>query len=407
MPSAILARRAMLVLIAASTILFFGQGTTFSSMGIALFAMVAEFHWSEAGAGGAFLALGLICAATSLAPMLLIPRIGGRWTMVAGALILAAGFLLAAATENLPTFYVAAGLFGLAFSLVANATGTYLVATWFGARSPRMIGIYLMVGSLGGAVGPPVTSALIATGGGWRFYWLAMAGAALVLAAMCAGFIREAPSAEVPGPAGGLSDHAPRTTEWGFRGFLRTPQFAVAALAMVATQACVIMVSSVAAPHMVQLGWSEGFAADLLGLQGLVGTAATGVAGWLTERRDPKLALAAGLLAEALGMLLLAYAHGLLISYAFVVAFGIGWGVASLAVTVLLIRYFGDIAGTAALSTIWLFAGASTASPYVAGKIDDLTGSFVPALTGLGLALLPIAFLAFAMNSARRIRTAA
>jgi MFS family permease len=394
-------RREMLVLIAASMALFFGTATTFSSMGIALFAMVGEFHWSEAAAGGAFLALGLICAASSLSPILLIPRIGGRWTMAGGSLILAAGLGLAYTTQTLMIFYVAAALFGLAFSMIANATGTYLIASWYGARSPRMIGIYMMIGTLGGAVGPPVAGALVATEGGWRLYWLAMAGVAVVIAALCAVCIREP-----PGQAMASGEMAPPET-WQFRAFLRTPQFAVVAAAMVATQACTIMVSAVAAPHLAQLGWSDSFAAQLLGLHGLVGTAATGVSGWLSERRDPRKLLAAALVAETLGIILIAFTHSLWTAYAFVVVFGIGWSVASLAGTVLLFRYFGNATGTAALSTVWLLAGVATASPYVAGKVDDLTGSFVPALVILGLALLPIALAALAMSAMRRVSPAA
>ncbi len=395
-------RREVLVLIATSLVLFFGTATTFSSMGVALFAMAGEFHWSEAAAGGAFLALGLICAGTSLAPMALIPRVGGRWTMVAGMLILAAGFLLATATRNLLTFYAAAALFGLAFSLIANATGTYLIASWFGERSSRMIGIYLMVGTLGGAAGPPAAGALIASHGGWRLYWLVIAAVSVLIAGFCAAFIREPPLASRP-----VADSAAPNDPWRFRAFLRTPQFAVAAAAMVATQACTIMVSSVAPPHLAGLGWSGGFAAEILGLQGLVGTAATGVSGWLAEGRDPKRLLAGGLVAEAAGMILLAFAHNLWIAYAFVLVFGIGWSISSFAVVALLIRYFGSATGTAALATIWLLAGIATASPYVAGQVADMTGSFVPSLTVLGLLLLPVAFAAVAMNSVRRPSPAA
>jgi cyanate permease len=394
-------RRDTQVLIASSVALFFGAATTFASMGVALFAMVGEFHWSEAAAGGAFLALGLVCAATSLSPVYMIPRIGGRWTLAGGSLVFAAGFLIAYATQSLLVFYLAAGFFGLAFSMVANSTGTYLIASWYGARAPRMIGLYMMVGTLGGAVGPPVAGAFVASGGGWRLYWLAMAAAAALLAILCAALVREPPKG---GPA---SDDLSGPGAWRFRAFLWTPQFAIASIAMVATQACTIMVADVAPPHLAQLGWGDGFAAQILGLQGLVGAAATGASGWLAERRDPRLLLGLGLIAEMAGMGLIAFAHSLLAAYAFVVIFGIGWAVTSLAGTVLLFRHFGNATGTAALSTVWLLAGVATASPYVAGKIDDLTGSFVPALGLLGLALAPVALAAFAMNGPRPAPTAA
>ena len=388
-------RRAWMVLIAVTVVLLFGSGTTFPSMGIPLFAMAEEFHWSQAAAGAAFLALGIVCAATSLGPMVLIPRIGGRWTVVSGTLILAAGFLLASVTSSLAIFYTAAALFGIAFSLVANASGTYMIANWFGERSGRMIGLYMMVGSLGGAIMPPVAGALTAGPGGWRFYWVAMAVVAVLIAILCAVLIREPPSQAAP------ADDAATPVEpegWGYRSFLATPQFIILAAAMVGTQFCTVTVSAVTVPHFANQGWSEEYAAQILGLQGLVGAVATGVSGWLTERYAPKLILAAGLVLETAGILLLAFAHSLWMTYAFVPIFGIGWSVTSLAVTILLIRCFGSRSGTAALSTIWMLAGFATAGPSIAGLMADLTGGFVSVLSVFGLMLAPVAAGALLMD---------
>jgi MFS family permease len=371
----------------------FGSGTTFPSMGIPLFAMAEEFHWSQAATGAAFLALGIVCAMTSLGPMILIPRIGARWTVVGGALLLGGGFVLASAAQSLAVFYAAAAMFGIAFSLVANASGTYLVANWFGARAGRMIGLYMMVGSLGGAVVPPVAGALTASSGGWRLYWQLMAAIALLIALLCALLIREPPA--VTAPATGSSA---KGKGWGYRVFLKTPQFLVLAAAMVGTQFCTVTVSAVAVPHFTNLGWSAELAAQILGLQGLVGSLATGVSGWLTERYEAKLILAGALLLEAAGTMLLAFAHSPWMIDVFVPIFGVGWAVTSLAVTVLLIRCFGSTSGTAALSTIWMLAGIATAGPSIAGLLADLTGGFTLPLALFGLMLLPVALAALAMD---------
>jgi MFS family permease len=381
-------RRAWLVLIAVTAILFFSTGATFPSMGIPLFAMAGEFHWSQAASGASFLALGVVCAATALTPMALIPRIGGRWTVVIGTLVLAAGFLLAAVTVTPIVFYAAAALFGISISLAANSTGTYLIAHWFGVRSDRMIGIYMMAGLLGGAIMPPVAEALTGSHGGWRLYWVVMAGVAVSVAILCALFIREPP---IVAQAASVTEETSPAEGWGYRAFLATPQFIVLAAAMVGTQLCIVTVSAVTVPHFANLGWPEDFAAEILGLQGLVGSIATGVSGWLTERWDAKKVLMAGLIFEAAGTLLLAFAHSLWAAYLFVPVFGIGWSVASLAATVLLIRYFGGKSGSAALSVIWMLAGFATAGPYIAGLIADLTGSFVIPLSLCGLVLIPVA----------------
>ncbi len=393
-------RREWLVLIAVTLALLFGSGATFASMGIPLFAMAEEFHWSQGAAGAAFLATGVVCAATSLGPMVLIPYIGGRWTVTIGSLLLAAGFALASATHALPVFYGAAAIFGLAFALVANASGTYLVANWFGDRAGRMIGIYMMVGALGDAILPPVAGALTASAGGWRLHWGVMAIVAVLVAIVCAAFIREPPNA-VEVAAGN-----PKAEGWGYRIFLLSPQFLVLAAAMVGTQFVKLVVSADIVPHFADIGLSAEYGAQILGLHGLVGAVATGVSGWLTERYDPKKLLAGALVMEALAMLLLAFGHGLWMTYAFVPLFGIGWSVTSLAATVLLIRYFGNNSGTAALSTIWTFAGFATAGPAIAGYMADITGNFVAALAVFGVALVPVAVAALFMKSAGQTKIA-
>ncbi len=391
-------RREILGLCVAAAILVFGSATTFSTMGIVLFAMLREFGWSQSVAGGAFTTLILTCCVAHLLPVPMIARIGARWTIVSGGLVLAIAFLLAYFTQDFPTFYIAAGILGIGFSLVANTPGIYLITGWFGARAPRMIGFYMMIGTLGGAIGPPVAQALVSSSGGWRLYWLAMMAVALTLSILCAVIIKE--------PAPIDSEAVPAKVvpaeNWSYRETLRSPQFIIIAVAMVATQTCMITISGITPAHFARLDWPAGFAARILGLQGLVGTAATGVSGWLTERFDPKAMLVFGLLSEMVGMAVLALAQSTWMAYLFVPAFGIGWSVACLSVTVLLVGYFGQMTGVAALAAIFMFAGAAAIGPVAAGMVADLTGSFSPALAGLGMVLAPISLIAFMMPAARR-----
>jgi cyanate permease len=397
-------RRKQLGVGLAAIIYVFGSATTFSTMGLVLFAMLRDLHWSETVAGGAFTTLILVCSVAHLLPVPMIAKIGARWTIVSGGVILAIAFMVAYATRDAITFYIAAGILGVGFSLVANAPGVYLITGWFGQKAPRMIGIYLMVGTLGNAVGPPVAQALISSAGGWRLYWLVMTGVVLVLSALCAIVIQEPRDAPKPAEA----SEAFTAGDWRYRDMLRTPQFIIIAVAMTAIQICMITISSVTPSHMARLGWPVGFAAGLLGMQGFVGTLATGVSGRLSERIDPKALLVCGLLSEALGVSALAFAGGRALAYAFVLFFGIGWSLSCLAVTVLLVRNFGQKAGVAALATLYMLAGASAIGPIVAGMVADATGSFAPALGGLAAVLLPIALAVVLMPPpGRRVAPAA
>ncbi len=380
----------MAAFLAASAIGFFGMGTTFSSLGVVSYAMGQILHWSDTAIGSAYMALCLSCCFSAMLPVVTIPRMGARWTIAGGGGLLVAGFALAAVASNLALFLVACCLFGVAFSLLANSSCVYLIAGWYGARAPRMIGLYLMISALGGAAGPPAAQALI-SGGGWRLYWQMMTAIGLALSAACAWLISEPPSPPVE-PDG-------QQDGWNMREVMFTPQFLVLAGSMVATQLCVTTVSGVTPPHMVGLGGTADFAAAMLGLQALIGTVATGASGWLSERMDARRMQAVGLLAEALGMGLLAYGKIGWPSYAFALMFGIGWAVACLTVTVLLVRYFGNKRGTAALSAIWMLCGVAAFGPSLAGYVADQGHGFGPVLAAMGAVLVPLAFASLVMRA--------
>ena len=371
----------MKVLAAVSAIFLFGGAATFATLGVALFAMQAEFHWSDAQAGGGFLALGFSCCALSMLPVALLPRIGGRWTCVAGCLAFCAGFLLAAATRNLATIYAATVVFGLGYSLVANTAGIFLLAGWFADRAPRVIGLYLTIGTLGGALGPPLVQWLIAAGG-WRFYWLVMAAIAVALAAFCAAAIREPPLAAAESVITGAAPFP------NARAALSSTHFIVIASAMVTTQLCILTVSGVAPAHLAALKWPPDAAARFLGAQGLIGTVGTASAGWCADRLHPRMMQAASLAALAIGVALLATANSLAMLVAAAIAFGLGWSVACVAITLYLIRLFGPRSGSTALSAIWTLSGLATAGPWAVGLWADHGGGFGRPL--LTLAVLPL-----------------
>jgi MFS family permease len=383
------------VLAAVSAIFLFAGATTFNSLGVALFAMQAEFHWTEAQVGGGFLALGLSCCCLSMLPVALLPRIGGRWTCVAGCLALASGFLVAATTTNLITIYVAAAILGLGYTLCANTPGIFLLAGWFGTRAPRMIGLYLTIGTLGGAFGPPAVQALAASGG-WRFYWLVMAAIAAGLAVFCAAAIREPP------PATAHPDAPVPETFPGAREALLSTHFAVIAAAMIATQLCLLTVSGVAPAHLAALKWPADAGSQFLGAEGLIGTFGTACAGWFAHRIHPRTMQAASLVALAAGVALLAHATSKLVLMAASITFGLGWSVACVAITLYLIRLFGPRSGTTALSAIWTLSGLATAGPWAAGLWADRTGGFTQPLWAL--AVLPLLLVPATIKLSKTIR---
>ncbi len=323
--------------------------------------------------------------------------------MVAGCLILAGGCALAADTSGLRGLYVAIALTGMGYSLVANAPSIYLLAGWSGSRAPRMIGLYLMAGTLGGVIIPPFAQFLVAGAGGWQNYWITMAIVAASLAILCALAIAE-PVPIAPPTMGNEEQHdIGAESRWTFTTIFRSPRFLILAVALVASQTCVMTIASIAPAHLVSFGWTVEIAARLLALQGFVATIATGISGFLTRRFAPRTMLISALLAGTVAMLLFAYPYGWYSLIAFALLFGLSWSLVTLSVIVLMIGIFGDIGGTTAIATMWMLAGLAAFGPWVAGLSADANLGFASVLAGLGILLVPIALIIPFLVSARLI----
>ena len=397
--------RKWLVLIAVSLMFCFVTGSTFMSMGVVLYSMISDLQWSQTAAGTSFSLLGLACCFSSPLPAILMNRIGSRWTMCLGGALLTMGFACAYLAKDIWLFYCAMGFLGVGFSLSANITGVFLLASWF-PNSSRVIGVYLMFGAFGGVIGPPFVNAIVTTSGNWRINWLVMSVLAAVAGVLCLIFVRDR---RPEGTEEGVTAKPIAKTErdWNFKDAVIKPQFMVTAAAMVLTEACVTTLHSAGISHLANMGNTAVFAAYMLSMQSMMATIAKGAAGTLSDYIQPKYLLAFGLGLECVGMVLLSQASSHAMGYAFALAFGIGWGTAYLAVTVILINYFGPNTGSSLLSTVWLLTVVAAAGPTIAGMVADRTGSYSSVFWLGGIILLPIAFGVLVMRAPRRPSSAA
>jgi len=384
----LMARREWLVLAAVSAAFFFLNAATFTSLGVVLYSMLSELHWSQTAAGFSFSLLGIACGLSSPLPAILMKRIGGRWTMVLGAAVLALGFLLAGLTHGLVVFYLATTLLGIGYSLCGNVPGVFLIAGWFPQTSSRMIGFYLMTGAFGAVVGPPLVQGIMSVSGGWRGHWGSMAAVALLLCLACWLLVRDRLAAAPAGAAVEGAAPAAEADEWSDREAIWTPQFLLVSASMAMTMACLTTVDSVAVSHLVQRGGTPAFAAMLLSLVAMLTTIAKGASGWLCERISASLLLAAGIGLQALGMLAFGFAGPGLVAYLFILSYGAGWGISYVAATILLLNYFGPRTGSRILAVVWLLTTVAAAGPLVAGVIADRFGTFSPIFEAYAVILL-------------------
>jgi MFS family permease len=370
-------QRAWWIFSVVSLCFFFITAGTFTSLGVVLYKMAAELHWSLSAAGGSYAVLCLTCGLSSPLPALTIKRLGTRWTMVSGCVIIALGFALAAISQSLGLFLVATGLMGLGFTFAANIPAVYLLAAWFPMSAPRIIGFYFMAGALGGVFGPLLVNAVVATSG-WRAHWLVMAVAALLIGVLCSVVLTDvAESNRAPTAASGAVPGI-RHGVWTARAAMLTRQFIILALAMMVIQTVVTTVHSLIVAHLAKLGLSTAFGALVMSIFGLSDSVAKGVAGTVSTKVGPRQLLIGGLVMLSAAAALLALASSPVIACTFAVILGVGWGTSWLGATLLLLEYFGRAIAAETMSTATLITTVALAGPIVAGGIADVTGSFVP-----------------------------
>ncbi len=378
------------VLAAASLAFFFVTGTTFTSLAVVLFTMCADLHWSLTEAGLSFSLLGLACGLSSPLPAIAIRWIGARWTVSGGALVLAAGFLIASDSYGIGAFFVAVCLMGTGFSLLAPVPGMFLLPRWFPETSQRMIGFYFMGGSAGGVLGPVLVNASVAWSGSWRLHWALMAGAATLLAVLCAVFVRDRSERAVTAEAAG-HPVVGSATGWTTRAAMLTPPFLAIAFAMLVVQTGLTVVNSSLVAHMSRIGAGASAGALATGLLALAGTLAKGVTGAVAERIHPRTMLLASLLLGGGSFLLFGVAHAPAPVFLAAALFGISWGVAWLSAHLLLLRRFGRVVAPDLVALATTITTVAVIGPVAAGRIADRTGSFSPIfLIVAGLFLLAL-----------------
>lgn len=373
-----------LVFGAVSLVFFFLNLSTFTSLGVVLYSMVAELHWSLTAAGFSFAFLGLACGLSSPLAALAMKWFGGRTTICFGSVLLLLGFFIASVSHSVLMFYGAMVFLGVGYSLAGNVPAIYLISGWFERGSARIIGLYLMLGALGAAFGPPIVEAIVSGSGGWRGHWQVMAITAAAVGAVCFALVRDAkPRLTADASAEERSTGIAKTgiaaaTGWSPKQAVFTPQFRLIAAAMAATMFCVTTNSSVAVNHLVKLGATPNAAAYVLSAIAITATIVKAVAGRMCENIAPKYIVAAGLVLQAVGSLMLAFADTTVLQYASALIFGTGWGFTYVAGTVVLLDYFGGTTGSKILSIVWFLVSVAAAGPIAAGMIADRYGTFAP-----------------------------
>ncbi len=383
---------------ALSLILFLITAATYSSLGVMLPAMVRDLHWTWGEAGLGFTLMGAATGASSWFPAAMIRRFGLRTTLLAGSGVMVLGLLGFAHAESLPVYLLGAALCGAGFQMMALIPGTHAIGLLF-TRKAMAFGVYFTLGALGGVAGPLMAQHWAGSdGANWRDYWVLQAVLAAVVgiaAVLLIGLVEE--PAPVEGPA---VDTSP-AKDFSVAQALRTPQFYVLLAAYFSHLLAGSVAAGLSVAHLTERGVTPAAAGLALSLEGGLAMIARLAAGALAERIDSRRLLVLGQVLLAAGSMALGYGQGEVAILVYAAGIGLGFGLTVLAVTVLLLEFYGPRHHLEIFALTCLIGAVSAIGPVLVGVLRDATGGFTLGLYAMGAMIAMIALASAFMRRPR------
>lgn len=363
--------------------------------GVLMLPLQDEFGWTTAELSLAVTVNLLLFGLTAPFAAALMQRFGIRAVTVTALFVIGAGAALsvfvATPAQLILTWGVLIGLGTGSMALVFAAT---ITDTWFATRRGLVSGVLTAGSATGQLIFLPVI-AVAAQDIGWRGASLIIAGGALAVVPLVWIFLRNRPSdlgVNRYGDTGPLVvAPRPKGNAWGaarlaittLRDAARTRTFWALAIGFAI---CGATTNGLIGTHFIPSAHDHGMptttAAGLLAVVGIFDIAGTVFSGWLTDRVNPRILLAAYYALRGVSLLFLPSLLSAEVQpsiVVFIVIYGLDW-VATVPPTIALCReVFGD---SGPLVFGWVFAshqiGAGIAS-VLAGLVRDHTGQYTVA----------------------------
>jgi MFS family permease len=360
---------------------FFVFGISVNTFTVYVKPLEADLGWSRAQISMAITLAALAMGAA--APLIgkLVDLTGARLAMAAGATIVGVGSILLSTAHSLGFFYAVFIVSGIGQGAATLIPISLVISNWFTAQRAKALGIAMTGTGLGAMVMVPVTSWIV-SGWGWRTsYWI-MGCIILAMVPLDLLFIRTRPADMGLVPDGDLDcDDAPTATEGlSVSEALRTRAFWLVGCMMLLAGLVAMGVGVHLMPYLTDIGHTQATAALLIAIISGLTVAGKLTIGFIGDRWGirPAAALAFGLIAAGILMLIGASSFSVALGFALVYGFAIGAPLVinpSLTADCLGLRSFGAVFGILTLlNTVGVATGA-----VLSGIIYDTAGSYVPA----------------------------
>ena len=372
------------------------------SFGVFFVAMVQEFGWSRGGTSMPFAIGNLVQAALSPLVGLLSDRWGPRRVMLVGFAI---GVASLAACSQVQTLWHLVVFFGFGFGssviFAGPVSNTALLSRWFIRQRGSVIGLAFAGMGVGVKILGPLTQHLILWVW-WRqsfLYLAALLGAYGVLAYWG---LRNTPREVGLQPYGSMAPLPSRTpatapppaTERNVRSALRQREFWALFLVQILIPVGIFPISVHQVAYLVDVGFSEVFAAAILGHMGLMSACGRVGFGSLSDRLGRFGGVALSVLCSQIGIVILLLVRDASIAwplYLYALFFGLGYGARGPIVSAIIAdlypgRHLGTIYG---LISIGHGIGGAL-GPWYGGYVYDQVGAYKPAFVLALLSLLGV-----------------
>ena len=341
------------------------------SFGVFFKPMINEFGWSRASTSGPFSIFALVTGLMGILAGRISDKIGCRWVISVGSILVGAGYIATSRITGLWQFYI---LYGLIIATGVSAMYVpfvSLITRWFPHRPGIMLGISIAGIGFGIGTGPLIANKIVINYG-WRDTMFVLGAVSLAVIIVLAQIIRQ-PEAT---PKNHKNIPIPFKLELSFSDALRTQQFWMLFLAWFCYGFFYQLALVHIVPYATDIGMSATSAALIMTTIGLVGTPARVILGILGDKFGNRRTIITSFLLIALAYLGLILVNSIWMIYVFGVIFGAFSGIG-----ILLASIAGEHFGMRSLGAIVgaiFFANSigSAVSPFLAGSIYDLAGNY-------------------------------
>lgn len=314
----------------------------------------------------------------------------GRWVLKYGpkklmiicAFASGGSFMLMGRADSLVYFYIANCMLFFSNVGINGLVPNTAVSNWFEKYRGKALGFSTSGISLSGAIIPPFAFLLLEHFSLAQSFAIIGALTWVVVIAATLLLMKDRPEDYGLHPDGISRDPAPSSEKIpdeiliSRKELLRTQAFWHIGLAYGLMLPGVVGVMSQLKPRFTDIGFTGWDAVWMMAATALIGSFGKIAWGWLCDHFDPRRVVAAAILCQIAGLVVLAFGNSVLVLSLFIVLFGFGMGGVMSTIAIVSADFFGRANFAKVYGYIALFLGFQFSGYLMMGRSFDVSGSY-------------------------------